>query len=122
MLSQTEMLELLEELSEELPAEFFEELNGGVVLQEEAKEHPRGEGDLWIMGEYCKGGNMGNYINIYYGSFVKLYGSCSREEIKKKLRHTLRHEFRHHLESRAGEKDLEILDAIYLEAYRKNRS
>lgn len=119
MLTQPEVLEILEELAEELPEEFFDELNGGVVLQEEAKPHPQGSGDLWIMGEYCKGGYLGRYINIYYGSFSILYGNLSREELKKELRHTLRHEFRHHLESRAGEKDLEVIDAIRLAEYKR---
>lgn len=121
MLTQSEMLEVLEELAGELPEEFFEELNGGVVLQEEARPHPQGAGDLWILGEYCSGGHLGRYINIYYGSFAMVYGGLSREEMKKKLRHTLRHEFRHHLESRAGEHDLEIIDAINLAEYKYNK-
>ena len=41
---------------------------------------------------------MGNYIKIYYGSFERLFGHLSDEDMEKELRKTLRHEFRHHLE------------------------
>ncbi len=38
--------------------------------------------------------------------------------MKRKIRHTVLHEFRHHLESLAGEKDLEIEDAVNLYRYK----
>ena len=46
---------LLDEMAEEFPPEFYDELNGGIALLPEAKEDPEGEhGELYIMGEYCK--------------------------------------------------------------------
>lgn len=116
---QEKFLELLDELAGELPPEFFRGLNGGVILQERAKPHPQGRGDdLWILGEYCRDGSLGRYINIYYGSFMQLYGHLPYEQLKERVRHTLLHEFRHHLESLAGQKDLEILDAIRMDEYK----
>lgn len=122
MLTQEEFLIMLDELSGEIPKEFFRELNGGVLLREQAKAHPEGRGnDLWIMGEYCRGSGLGRYINIYYGSFMKIYRGLPYDALKNKVRHTLIHEFRHHLESLAGQRDLEIIDAMELAAYRRNR-
>ena len=63
---------LLDEMAEEFPPEFYDELNGGISLLPEAKEDPEGEpGELYIMGEYCND-MMGKYINLYYGSFAAL--------------------------------------------------
>ena len=43
---------LLDEMAEEFPPEFYDELNGGIALLPEAKEDPEGEhGELYIMGE-----------------------------------------------------------------------
>ena len=63
---------LLDEMAEEFPPEFYDELNGGIALLPEAKEDSEGEpGELYIMGEYCND-MMGKYINLYYGSFAAL--------------------------------------------------
>lgn len=123
MLTLEEFLEMLDELSGEIPREFFRELNGGVLLQPQEKPHPQGQGnDLWIMGEYCRNHHLGRYINIYYGSFMRVYGGLPLEELRKRVRHTLIHEFRHHLESLAGRKDLEVLDAIKMAEYKRRYS
>ena len=46
--------ELLDEMAEEFPPEFYEELTGGIALLPEAQEDPEGEpGELYIMGAYC---------------------------------------------------------------------
>jgi len=63
---------------------------------------------------------MGRYIVIYYGSFLRLYGYMDKEQLKNRLTSTLKHEFVHHVESMAGEKDLEITDAVNLANYLKN--
>ena len=43
--------EILEGLAEELPAEFYEQLNGGIVVDPGHPLHPADEdGDLYIMG------------------------------------------------------------------------
>lgn len=108
----------MDELAAELPEEFYKELNGGIILLQEAKPHPENRGDgLYIMGEYYKGGNLGRYIAIYYGSFMRAFGNIPAERFKEQLRKTLRHEFRHHLESLAGVRGIEIEDEEYLAQY-----
>lgn len=123
MIEIEEFLEIIEELSEEIPSEFFEGLNGGVRVLEECKINPHAvNDDLIILGEYHHSSIMGSHIVIYYGSYMRLYGYLSREELKKRLRKTLRHEFRHHLERRSGLKDLEVEDEIYLREYLINKN
>lgn len=109
--------ELLGELVDELPEEFFDELNLGVRVDPAAKPHPESRGDdLYILGEY-ETSPIGNGIVIYYGSFERLYGDLSDPALKKELRATLRHEFRHHMEGRAGERGLELQDERDLQEY-----
>ena len=113
---------LLEQIAETLPAELYKDLNGGILLlpQEIISAYAVGD-DLYILGEYQSGGSMGRLIKIYYGSFEKLFGSLSEEEFKERLKKTLFHEFTHHLESLAGERDLEIEDERQLAAYRREK-
>lgn len=118
MISIEEMEQMLDEIAEGFPPELYKSLNGGIMLLPEAKRHPNDQAnDLFILGEYYRGGNLGRYIAIYYGSFMRVYGNLSKEELKEKLNSTLKHEFVHHLESMAGEKDLEIEDARSIAAY-----
>ena len=113
---------LLEQIAETLPAELYKDLNGGILLLPQEKISPYAVGDdLYILGEYQSGGSMGRLIKIYYGSFEKLFGSFSEEEFKERLKKTLFHEFTHHLESLAGERDLEIEDERQLAAYRREK-
>jgi predicted Zn-dependent protease with MMP-like domain len=124
MITIDEMETMIEEIVESLPEELFDRLNGGVILLLEEKENKNSKNnDLFILGEYHSGGVMGRYIAIYYGSFMRLYGNLKNKKIRKKIEHTIKHEFTHHLESLAGEKDLEIEDARkmkkYLSKYKK---
>jgi predicted Zn-dependent protease with MMP-like domain len=122
MISLVEMEGMLNEIVDEFPQELFKELNGGIILLPEAKLHPiTGKNDLYILGEYHKNGNMGRYITIYYGSFLRVYGYLGKKDLREKLVHTLKHEFIHHLESLAGERGLEIKDAQYLVNYLKRK-
>jgi predicted Zn-dependent protease with MMP-like domain len=109
MVSIARMQEMLDDIASELPQELFTDLNGGIVLLPEAKRHEKG-GDIYILGEYHRGGLMGRYISIYYRSFMNVYGHLDEDELKKELRNTVRHEFRHHIESLAGADDLERID------------
>lgn len=94
--------ELLNEVCEELPDDFFRELHYGVHLSEECRYSPYADdGSMVIMGEYTRSNN-GNKITIYYGSFAQTCGWMSEEQLKGKLRATVRHEFRHHMENLAG--------------------
>ena len=129
MISINEMQTMLDGIAESLPDEFYTQLNGGIILMPQAKRDRRkgGEG-LYILGEYYRGGNLGRYIAIYYGSFERVYGYLSKEQLAEQLAATLKHEFRHHLESQAGERGLEIEDEQFLagymrrQAYRKGQS
>ena len=94
--------EMLKEVCDELPDDFFNELHQGVLLSEEIKISPyaRSE-DMFIMGEYRRA-YYGNQITIYYGSFARAYSQLSEEALKSKLRNTVRHEFRNHMEHLSG--------------------
>lgn len=113
---------MLDEIADEIPEDFYRELNGGIILLPEAKLHPAGN-NLFILGEYNndrKGyGGLGRYIAIYYGSFTHLYAHLNPEQQKEELRRILIHEFTHHLESLAGERNLEKKDAENLEKYKR---
>mgnify|MGYP001107961166 CR=1 FL=1 len=114
---------LLNEVAEELPEAFYNELNGGIFLLPEEKPHPNsryGATPLFIMGEYHRNAHMGRYIVVYYGSLMRVNGLLSPEEMKKELRKIIRHEFTHHLESLAGERGLEIKDEENLDKYLNN--
>jgi hypothetical protein len=121
MLTIEKMQTMLDEIAAEFPPEFFAELNGGIILLPEAKLHEKGKGGLFILGSYNRGGSMGRYITIYYGSFMKVYGRLSGDRIREKLRRTVRHEFRHHMESLAGADDLERIDRKYIADYQTGR-
>ena len=110
---------MLGQIADEIPSMYFEGLNGGVILLEACKEHPQSQGNLYIMGEYCNRRDLGRLINIYYGSFMRLYGNAPEELLRLKLRESLLHELTHHLETLAGERGLVIQDQIQLAEYRR---
>ena len=114
-----EVHNILNEVAEEIPRDFFAKLNEGIILLPEYKIHPESKPSkkLYILGEY-RTSITGRNIVIYYGSFKRVYGSISKSRLRKKLKDTLLHEFTHHLESLAGEKGLEIKDRNKLEEYR----
>lgn len=123
MITIDEAQNILDEIAEELPEIFFEELNGGILLlPDKLRSEYDLDDDLYVLGDYCYSSTMGRYINIYFGSFEELFADCSDEEIIEELRETLLHEFTHHLESLAGEDGLEIEDEIQLQAYLKSHS
>lgn len=120
MIPLEDMEAMLEEISAEFPEQLFDGLNGGIILLPEAKLNPYSRNnDLFVLGEYHSGGNLGRYITIYYGSFMHVYGRLGVMQLRSQLVHTLKHEFTHHLESLAGEKGLEIKDARFLADYLK---
>ena len=122
MITFDELEEMLFEITAEVPQELYHRLNGGVILLPEEKLHPESAGrdDLFILGEYTNDSRgLGRYIKIYYGSFIRLYGYHTPESQRKQLKRILHHELTHHLESLAGERDLEIEDALGLIRYRR---
>ena len=120
MIGIDEFFEILTEVCDELPAEFFRELHGGVVLSEEVKISPHSRNnDLVIMGEYTAS-RYGNQITIYYGSFGRSYSFQDREFVKDRIREVVRHEFRHHMENLSGmhgRDSLEYEDKVQLRQY-----
>lgn len=125
-----EVEEILTEIADTIPDEFFKHLNGGVLLLEEYKNHdpslsdknlpPETFKDLWTLGTYNYN-VLGRSIHIYYGSFAKVYENASKQQIRNQLEETLLHEFTHHLESLAGERGLEIKDKIFMDNYLKKK-
>lgn len=120
VLSFEQVGEILDEMAEGFPPEFYEDLNGGILLLPEAKPDPDfPPGELYIMGEFCDD-QMGRYINIYYGSFAALglEEQWDRKTWEDELYETLAHEFTHHIEGLAGERGLEIKDEEFMEMWR----
>lgn len=110
---------MLDDIAEELPKDFFQKLNEGIILLPEYKVHTesRRDNELYIMGQYVIS-ITGRHIEIYYGSFEKVYNRVSLETLREKLKETLLHEFTHHFESLAGERGLEIKDSHDMARYR----
>ena len=108
-----QVADLLDEMAETFPPVFFEQLNGGILLQEEAKPDPMfPEGEVYFMGEYVQDSYLGRYINLYYGSFLASARneSWSEETWREELYTTLAHEFTHHVESLANAHGLDDKD------------
>ena len=120
MLTFDEVGALLDDMAEEFPPVFLNELNGGVCLLPEARPDPEfPPGEMYILGEYCND-MMGRYINLYYGSFAALAEreEWTQEDWEDELWETFSHEFTHHMEGLAGERGLEIKDEAFLEEQR----
>ena len=110
MISLEEYRSILEELTDELPEEFFRELSGGVIVSEETviPDYARGN-DLCTMGQYKVYSGIRQVV-MYKGSFDRIYPHAEAGEAKSILRGILRHEMRHHLESLGGIHDASSLE------------
>ncbi len=118
MITIEEMQDMLDRAAQKIPEELYKELNGGIILLPDVKMHEQAvANDLYILGEYHYSRALGRYIAIYYGSFRRVSSNLSNEELEKRLEHTLKHEFTHHIESLAGERDLEIEDEVNINKY-----
>jgi len=121
LFSISDINEMLDDIASELPEEIFRELNGGVSLLPETKLSTADpDGGLYTLGEYRRD-QMGRYIVIYYGSVCAVHGNSTREKMRDSLKKLLAHELTHHLESLAGQRDLEIEDEMDLDEYLSNR-
>ena len=116
MLSFEEAGKVLDEAVEALPEGIFDDLNGGVNLLPDEK---RGEDGRLILGLYHNDA-MGRWVEIFYGSFLRVFPEATDEAFAEELRKTLRHELTHHVESKAGDRTLEHWDeeqkALWLES------
>ena len=121
MVTIDKMYDMLDEIAQELPEEVFRGLNGGVSLRPDVMQSRSDPGGgLYTLGEYRRD-QMGRYIVIYYGSLCAVYPYATEEKMRKHLKDVLTHELTHHLESLAGERDLEIEDKRKLDEYRRRR-
>ena len=111
MISMGEFKQIISELLDELPAEFFRDLSGGVIVSEAAviPDYARGN-DICTLGLYKIFSGVRQII-IYKGSFDRVYPCAGTEEARRILRGVLRHEFRHHLEFLGGIHDRTSLEA-----------
>ena len=126
MLSVEEYQQIISELMDELPREFFQELSGGVIVSDAVviPDYAR-ENDLYTMGHYQISSGM-RQIVMFKGSFDRVYPQADMTEARDILRGVLRHEFRHHLESLGGIHNSSSLEAederqkqAYLSAHSK---
>ena len=89
---------IISELLDELPEEFFRELSGGVIVSEALVIPDYAQGnDLYTMGQYQIYSGI-RQIVMFRGSFNRAHPNVDLSEAKDLLREILRHEFRHHLE------------------------
>ena len=111
MISTEDFRNIIAELMDELPEEFFRDLSGGVIVSEAVSvpDYARSD-DLFTMGHYLVYSGV-RQIVIYKGSFDRVYRYADRDEARNILRGVLRHEFRHHLEFLAGIRGASSLEA-----------
>ena len=96
-----EFADIVDEEMNLVPDYVYEELNGNVVMEDQAYPHPdRLADDLYILGIYNP--VLGKQVRIHYGSFAASLKPAGMEAYQKQIRQTLQHEFLHHLETRAG--------------------
>lgn len=120
MISLEDFQQVIADLLDELPEEFFRELTGGVVVSEAVliPDYAQAD-DLYTMGQYSFFSGV-RQIVIYKGSFDHVHPNADAAEAKEILRGVVRHEFRHHLEVLGGihnESSLEAQDARDKQAY-----
>ena len=108
----------MEEQAALLPKEVLKNLNLGIGVSEKAKRDRRARPGLalYILGEYHVHHVMGRGVVLYYGSFQQARPGLMDDEelLRPEIDRVLRHELTHHLESQAGNRDLEYDDAINL--------
>lgn len=110
MISLEEYRRIVSELMDELPAEFYNKLSGGVLVSETAPAPDYARGDLYTLGQYQVYNGV-RQIVMFKGSFDRVYPRADAAEAKDILRGVLRHEFRHHLEGRGGLHGADTLEA-----------
>ena len=113
--SYEQMGDMLEEIAAEFPDAFFQDLTGGIQLEQQAMPDPDfPPGEMYIMGEYCHD-LLGRYILLYYGSFAELLKQEDEDVWMDEIFATLAHEFTHHLEDTAMLHALDDADSQFLQ-------
>ena len=115
ILTYEQMGDMLEDVAAEFPDVFFQDLNGGIQLEERALPDPAfPEGEMYVMGEYCSD-MLGRYILLYYGSFAALLVEEGEDVWREEIFLTVAHEFTHHMEDTAMLHALDDKDAAFLQ-------
>lgn len=116
---------ILEEQAALLPPEVLKNLNLGISVSDQTKRERRARPELsvYILGEYHVHSIMGRGVVLYYGSFQKVFPHLMENEelLRPEIDRVLRHELTHHLESQAGDRDLEMDDAQRLAKWNQER-
>lgn len=113
--SYEQMGDWLEEIAETFPAPFFQDLDGGIQLEEQVLPDPNfSPGEMYIMGEYVHD-MLGRYILLYYGSFAALLKEEDEAGWREEIFATVAHEFTHHMEETAGLHGLDDQDMEFLQ-------
>lgn len=116
-----EFNQVLSKILNQVPEDILEGLNLGVRVDDSVKYHEESiNNDLYVLGQYQRG-PMGRGIVLFYGSFMKVYGSTSQEKMEEEIRRILYHELTHHLENRAKKYDLEVEDARFIYDYKRRK-
>ena len=111
MIGIEEYRNIVSDLMDELPEEFFRDLSGGVIVTEgSALADYAVRNDVYLMWEYLVYSGI-RQIVLFEGSFDRVYPLADADEAKRILRGVLRHEFRHHLESLGGVHNSSSLEA-----------
>ena len=111
MIGIEEYRNIVSDLMDELPEEFFRDLSGGVIVSEaSALADYAVRNDVFLMGEYLVYSGI-RQIVLFKGCFDRVYPLADADEAKRILRGVLRHEFRHHLESLGGVHNSSSLEA-----------
>lgn len=83
----------IEELLQAMPSELFEDLNGGVVINEESGE---------ALGSYFYDRNLGCWIEMNYPAFETAFADRDESAYVAGMENELRRLLRQHMEYRAG--------------------
>ena len=111
MITMEQYRQIVSELMDELPEEFYKDLTGGVITSQAAPLPDYAVGDdLYTLGQYQFWSGV-RQIVLFKGSFDRVYPQADAAEAKDILRGVLRHEFRHHLEGRGGLHGADTLEA-----------
>ena len=111
--------ELADELIGQIPEEYQQGISGIYVSPEEVKDEEIP--GVYVLGHYHHGGYLEPWIDIYYGSFRRVFRKLPLGRLEAELWETITHEIRHHLEGNAGLHMLEIYDQQLKEYFRSHK-
>ena len=86
MIGIEEYKRIVSELMDELPAEFYKDLNGGVVVSEATviPDYAR-RNDIFVLGQYQIYGGI-RQIVMFKGSFDRMFPEADADEVRRRRR------------------------------------